>query len=169
MEVEGEAFGPGPARGTLPDQMPVGGFLGKGLVNSFFNGGDTHGTLTSPPFKIERRLPQLPHRRRRAPGEDLHQPARRRQGRPHRHRAEHQPGGSEQLDWQAWDVGDLPGKKATIEIVDERTGGWGHINVDHIVQSDRKKQASTPVAREIAVDEAIPAPPRQDRRAPSGA
>ena len=27
----GEAFGPGPARGTLPGQMTVSGFLGNGL------------------------------------------------------------------------------------------------------------------------------------------
>ena len=33
-EVEGEAFGKGPARGALPDQMGVGGFVGKGLANS---------------------------------------------------------------------------------------------------------------------------------------
>src|SRR3990172_6284827 len=50
----GEAFGPGPARGTLPNQMHVDGFLGKGLVNSFFKGDDTTGALTSPPFRIER-------------------------------------------------------------------------------------------------------------------
>src|SRR6266705_2357541 len=35
-KTTGEAFGPGPARGTLPGQMPVDGFQGKGLVNSFF-------------------------------------------------------------------------------------------------------------------------------------
>ena len=29
-------------------------FLGQGLVNSFFKGDDTTGTLTSPGFKIER-------------------------------------------------------------------------------------------------------------------
>ncbi len=55
-----EAFGPGPARGTLPDQMHVEGHKGNGLVNSFY------------------------------------------------------------------------------EIVDHVRGGWGHINVDHVVQTDRK-------------------------------
>src|SRR5579862_5966498 len=54
-KTTGEAFGPGPARGTLPNQMPVDGFNGKGLVNSFYNGDASIGTLTSPPFKIERR------------------------------------------------------------------------------------------------------------------
>ena len=32
----GTAFGPGPARGTLANQMEVSGYEGKGLVNSFF-------------------------------------------------------------------------------------------------------------------------------------
>src|SRR5215208_834552 len=50
----GEAFGPGPARGTLPNQQKVDGYLGRGLVNSFFNGDRTRGTLTSPPFAINR-------------------------------------------------------------------------------------------------------------------
>ena len=35
-KVTGEAFGSGPARGSLPGQMAVGGFNGQGLVNSFF-------------------------------------------------------------------------------------------------------------------------------------
>lgn len=39
--------------------------------------------------------------------------------------------------WHSWDVTDLLGKPATIQIVDNRRGGWGHINVDQIVQSDR--------------------------------
>src|SRR4051812_13622915 len=51
----GTAFGKGPAKGTLPGQMPVGGFLGKGLVNSFLGGDAATGTLTSPEFKVERR------------------------------------------------------------------------------------------------------------------
>jgi hypothetical protein len=44
-KVTGEAFGPGPAHGTLPNQMPVDGFLGKGLVNSYHGGDGTTGTL----------------------------------------------------------------------------------------------------------------------------
>jgi hypothetical protein len=34
-KVTGEAFGAGPAQGTLPGQGQVTGFRGKGLVNSF--------------------------------------------------------------------------------------------------------------------------------------
>src|SRR3989442_15719070 len=54
-KVTGTAFGKGPAKGTLPNQMPVSGFIGKGLVNSYHGGDDSTGTLTSPPIKIERK------------------------------------------------------------------------------------------------------------------
>src|SRR5210317_470818 len=53
--TEGTAFGSQPASGTLPGQMPVSGFEGNGLVNSFLQGDKSTGTLTSPPFTIERK------------------------------------------------------------------------------------------------------------------
>jgi hypothetical protein len=53
-QATGEAFGTGPAHGTLPGQMVVDGFQGKGLVNSFYQGDRTTGTLTSPAFVIDR-------------------------------------------------------------------------------------------------------------------
>src|SRR6516162_7707164 len=52
----GTAFGKGPARGTLPNQMPVTGYLGKGLVNSYLGGDASTGTLTSPEFTIDRKF-----------------------------------------------------------------------------------------------------------------
>ena len=54
--VSGDAFGTAPARGTLPGQMHVDGFQGKGLVNSFQGGDNALGKLTSPKFKIERKF-----------------------------------------------------------------------------------------------------------------
>ena len=48
------------------------------------------------------------------------------------------PGGSETLAPEFWDVGEFAGKLAIIQIVDNATGGWGHINVDQIIQTDRK-------------------------------
>src|SRR5689334_1832969 len=45
-KTAGDAFGPGPARGTLPNQMAVTGYQGKGLVNSFYHGDNSTGTLT---------------------------------------------------------------------------------------------------------------------------
>src|SRR5215472_1334869 len=57
--VTGTAFGNGPAHGTLPNQMPVDGYQGKGLVNSYHGGDNSTGTLTSPPFKVEREYVQF--------------------------------------------------------------------------------------------------------------
>ena len=51
-KVEGDAFAKGPARGKLPGQMKVEGFLGEGLVNSFSRGDKATGKLTSPAFTI---------------------------------------------------------------------------------------------------------------------
>ena len=56
-------------------------------------------------------------------------------------------GNKEQLFWTSWEVKDFKGKTAHIEIIDTHTGGWGHINVDHIQFSDKQ---ATP-AREKAV------------------
>lgn len=137
-KTEGEAFGIMPAKGTLPRQMHVSGFKGKGLVNSFLNGDRTIGTLTSPPFRIERRYLTFlvgggGHAGKTCmnllvDGEIVHTIT----------GGNTKAGGSEELEPAVWDVSDLAGKAVTIQIVDSATGGWGHINIDHIVQTDTK-------------------------------
>lgn len=147
----GTAFGPGPAQGTLANQMPVTGFLGKGLVNSYFKGDGSTGTLTSPTLTVQRKYINFLVGGGKAPGKTcinlLHE------GKIVRTTTgpNDKPGGSEHLEWAAWDVSDLAGKEVTVQIVDEATGGWGHINIDHLVQSDRKK-TSEPVTREFVID-----------------
>lgn len=37
---------------------------------------------------------------------------------------------------QSWDVRSWRGKRAQIQVVDQASGDWGHINVDRIVQTD---------------------------------
>ncbi len=148
--VEGTAFGDAPARGTLPGQMNVSNFEGAGLVNSFVGGDGSTGTLTSPevlvakPFvnflvgggghagtRFELLVDGEVVRIMRGPNV--------------------QPGGSEALDWATWDVAEFVGKKAVFRIVDEERGGWGHINVDQIVFSD-KKRAGIEYSAEIPVE-----------------
>ena len=43
---------------------------------------------------------------------------------------------TERLRRRQWNVGDLEGKQAVLEIVDSHDGSWGHVMVDRIVQSD---------------------------------
>src|SRR5215207_557013 len=43
---------------------------------------------------------------------------------------------NEALNWTNWNVAELQGKTAHIDIVDENTGGWGHINADQFTFSD---------------------------------
>ncbi|WP_435008209.1 GH32 C-terminal domain-containing protein [Tundrisphaera lichenicola] len=148
--AEGNAFGTGPARGALPGQMTVGGFVGNGLVNSFLGGDDSTGTLTSPPFRIERPFLNFLIGGGKFPGEtclDLlvgGSVVRTATG------PNDRPGGSEQLDWASWEVSDLIGKEAVLRVVDHRKGGWGHVSVDQIVQSDRPRGVA-PASREMVV------------------
>src|ERR1041385_1469627 len=111
--------------------MAVDGFQGKGLVNSFLRGDDTTGTLTSPAFKIERRNIRFLIGGANYPGETCINLLS--SGRVVRTATGID---SEHLEPQQWDVTDLAGQSVTLEIVDQRKGGWGHINVDQIVQTD---------------------------------
>ena len=148
-KTTGEAFGKGPAQGTLPGQMPVSGFEGHGLVNSFLNGDGTTGTLTSPSFTIERKYLNFLIGGGRHPetcinllvGDKIVRTATGPNG---------NAGGTERLDWHSGDVAEFAGKKGLIEIIDRHTGGWGHINVDQIGQSDKRLQAE-PARRELVL------------------
>ncbi|MFJ9036751.1 GH32 C-terminal domain-containing protein [Streptomyces sp. NPDC102406] len=144
----GDAFGPAPATGTLPGQQEVSGYLGGGLANSFRDGDSTTGTLTSPEFTIDKDYVDfLVGGGNHPAGSDNPtavellvdgQVVRSATGKD-----------TEALNWAAWDVKNLAGKKARIRIVDDNTGGWGHLNVDHIVLSDTKAR---PVSQETAVN-----------------
>ncbi|NEC86213.1 GH32 C-terminal domain-containing protein [Streptomyces sp. SID12501] len=144
----GDAFGSAPATGTLPDQGQVSGFLGDGLVNTFLNGDSTTGTLTSPEFTIDKKHINFLIGGGNHPADSDNptavellvdgQVVRSATGKD-----------AEALNWASWDVGDLTGKKAQIKIVDNNTGGWGHLNVDHIMLSDTQAQ---PVSQETSVN-----------------
>ena len=124
-KVEGTAFGKGPAKGTLGGQMEVTGFQGKGLVNTFLGGDGPTGKLTSPEFTIERDYLKFligggGHQGKTcmnllvdgkvvlsATGPNT------------------EPGGSEFLNWENWDVKKYKGRKAVIQIVDDGVGRLG--------------------------------------------
>jgi fructan beta-fructosidase len=139
----GDAFGQAPAGGAIDGQMAVEGFSGKGFINSFHGSDETSGTLSSPPFKIERKHLNFLIGGGGFSGETcLNLKS---QGKVVRTATgpNKLPGGSERLNWESWDVSDLMGKTVSLEAVDSRKGTWGHLNVDQIVQSD------TPATLEI--------------------
>ena len=137
-KATGEAFGPGPSRGTMPNQMPVSGYKGQGLVNSFHGGDPATGTLTSPEFAIERNFINFLI----GGGKDAAKTCVNLliDGKTVRNATgpNDQPGGSEELAPECWNVEEFSGKHAVIQIIDQATGGWGHISADHFVQSDSK-------------------------------
>ena len=147
----GEAFGPGPAQGTLPGQMTVTGFRGHGLVNSFYRGDGTTGSLTSPPLQIKRKYIHFLVGGGKYPGTTCinllvaGKAVRTATG------PNNKGGGSEKLSWATWDVSEFLDQQATIQIIDQRTGGWGHINVDHLFQSNQQHEASQVVQEKPAI------------------
>jgi fructan beta-fructosidase len=144
----GTAFGSGPAQGTLPRQQAVSGFAGRRLVNTYFQGDGTTGTLTSSEFAVERNyitfliggggyegktcinllVDGKVVRSATGPKE-----------------------GSETLAPASWDVKEFAGRTARIQIVDDATGGWGHVLVDQIVQSD-KPAATVETSRDLTAE-----------------
>ncbi len=128
----GPAFRQAPSRGAARGQQAVSGFLGQGLVNTFEPDGDgAEGTLTSPPFPIDKRYLHFLVGGGNLPKEacvDLlvdDQVTHSAQGE-----------GTEQLAWTTFDLAALRGKNAQVRIVDRHTGAWGHILADHFVLSD---------------------------------
>jgi sucrose-6-phosphate hydrolase SacC (GH32 family) len=139
-ERTGDAFGDAPARGTLPNQQAVDGFRGQALVNTYLNGDATRGTLTSPEFEITH-----PHLSFLIGGG--HHPGRTGISLQVDGRAVRIATGdnAERLSWKSWNVSEFRGRRARLEIFDQETGGWGHINLDHIVLADQPaRPASQP-------------------------
>jgi levanase len=49
---------------------------------------------------------------------------------------------SENLDWASWDLSDMIGKQAQIQVRDNNTGGWGHIMADQFTLADTAAQSA---------------------------
>ena len=151
----GEAFGDAPATGAFPGQQAVSGFEGTGLVNTFIDGDAPTGTLTSPAFEITSEHINFLIGGGRHPMSVTDptavnllidgQVARTATGQD----AEH-------LNWESWDVTDLVGRTAQIQVVDQNTGGWGHLNLDSVMLSDAPAQrASDETTVNLEVDGTI--------------
>jgi sucrose-6-phosphate hydrolase SacC (GH32 family) len=139
----GQAFGTGPAQGNLPGQQYVVLYEGKGLANSFLGGDASTGTLTSTTFTISDDYINLLVGGGNHPFDPTTGDAtavnlivdgevvRSATGT-----------NSEALDWAAWDVRDLAGQEAHIQILDQNTGDWGHILVDQVSFADEAARNS---------------------------
>ena len=173
-DFEGETWGEGwtahrrrsprttaPADGRrtlIGDQQAVERLPGAQLVNTFVDRDNGTGHITSPEFTITRDYVNFlvgggnhPY-----PGSASNPPTainlvvdgavvRTRTGRD-----------AEALSWTHWDVSELEGRRARIEIVDEHTGGWGHINADHFTFADAPAfPRSTETAVNLLVDDRV--------------
>jgi len=122
-------FDTGPSSGTARGQQPVTGFLGRKLVNTYHPYGDgPTGTLVSPEIPLTKKFVHFligggagctfqlyveGKMERSTRGRD-----------------------QEELEWATFDVAEFVGKKGVFKIVDNQSDAWGHLNLDHIIQSD---------------------------------
>ncbi|KAL4773904.1 glycosyl hydrolase [Aspergillus nidulans var. acristatus] len=129
----GDFINASPVRGTLSGQNAVTGFQGQQLFNTFLNGDATTGAITSAPFDITYKYINFLV----GGGNDINETAIRLNV---NGKTVHASTGSndEHLTWQSWDVSSLKGQRAVIEIIDNASDGWGHINVDQICFSNTR-------------------------------
>jgi sucrose-6-phosphate hydrolase SacC (GH32 family) len=163
---EGDAFNGSPSAGQLPMQGAILNYEGNKLVNSFYYGDSTIGRLISPVFKITNKYINFLV----GGGDDADQlsinlivgtkKVRSATGT-----------NTEVLSWKNWDVSEYIGKDATIEIVDSKTGGFGHILADQFILSNEPARNETPEAFWIdygpdfyAVRSWVNGPENDDRR-----
>ncbi|NIV68638.1 hypothetical protein GWN15_25855 [candidate division KSB1 bacterium] len=146
-KIEGVAFSGTPKPNYHHQQLQ--NYRGKGLADSFFNNGKQasagdsdrpKGKMTSQPFTIKRRMikfligggnhPKQTCLNLLIDGKVVHSAT---------------ANNSERMSWKIFDVSKFGGKTAQIEIVDNHTGGWGHVMVDQIIFTDKKTVGSDDV------------------------
>ncbi|HEY3631942.1 MAG TPA: GH116 family glycosyl hydrolase [Jatrophihabitantaceae bacterium] len=148
--VQGNAFGAGPVTvDEVPDGMKrFGGFnaIGQRFVTSYNYRGvpsdpdSSTGTLTSQPFTVSRRYLIARVGGGNHPGETCLNVLV-----DGKVVASFTGASVEPMTPQGVDLSAYQGKQATVQIVDNNTVGWGHVNVDSIVFSDRGMD-ETPLA-----------------------
>jgi beta-fructofuranosidase/levanase len=129
--VHGSAFGSKPVSDHLEEQQQVNGFLGSGYINSFHGGDESTGHMISKEFTIDKPYINFliggGSKEAKAEvsliinGKEVYSET---------------GNNNENLIWATWMVDDFRGQKARLRVEDYATDGWGHINVDHFIQSD---------------------------------
>jgi sucrose-6-phosphate hydrolase SacC (GH32 family) len=145
-KATGAAFLSGPATNGLWPKLGIENACDNQVASSEIEGDGPTGTLTSPEFKIARDYISF-----RIGGGDYERDTclnllingkivKSATG----WRSDH-------LTPASWDVRRFLGQKAQLQIVDRAGGEWGHINVDHMVQTDKPERlpaATEPLYRE---------------------
>lgn len=130
-QATGTAFSRGPAGPEFWEKLEIENASDNAVISSEIEGDVPTGTLTSSVFKIKHKFVAF----RIAGGNYEHDTC-----------LNLLVGGkvvksatgwrSDRLTPASWDVSRFIGQKAQIQVVDSASGDWGHINVDHIVQTD---------------------------------
>lgn len=126
-QITGRAWGRGPVGGELHGQQIVGGFGGRRLMNSFHGGDRTTGRAVSPAFEIRGETLML-----RVGGGNVEGVAVELQTLDGRVLHSARGDNTEVLREVRWDVSALVGQQVRLVLVDEATGGWGHLLVDEV-------------------------------------
>ncbi len=131
----GAAFGDRPVYtdAPLPRQQPVTGYGGKFYASSFVGGDKSVGKLISPEFTIRHSYIRFRIGGGAFPGKECINLLI--DGKVVQTTTAKAPN-AEKLEWAFWDVKDLQGKKATIEVVDQLTVPGGHVNIDDVIFTD---------------------------------
>ena len=127
-------------------------FIGAKRINTFETGGapgdDRQGTMTSPSFTVSRNFMSMlvGGGHRDAVSGQLLEAQLVVNGNVVRTVAGDDSGA---LNWKGWDVSEFAGQQAQLRIVDQATGGWGHLTLDHVMLTD---QAAVPRSDETTVN-----------------
>jgi quinoprotein glucose dehydrogenase len=143
-KVDGSAFGLAPAAGKTDDmEKPFTAYADDSLASSTHGGDGATGSLTSPEFTIKE--PYI--RFLIAGGSEAGKTAAQLlvDGKVVREATGKR---SLRCESAVWDVRDLKGRQATIRLLDEATGEWGFIGVDHLFFTDYPNQKFPPTTRE---------------------
>lgn len=159
-KVEGSAFGQKPATGPVTIQR-LRGNRGKGLANSWTGSDEPTGRLTSPKFTVERRFVNFLIGGGNHPQENCinllmeFKAGLFRSGSDSQFAKQDQTRtlvvrtatgrNSDDMQWVSWNVEQWAGQQASLEIVDQHSGGWGHIEIDEIEFSDEPRVKLAPL------------------------
>ncbi|MDB6170861.1 MAG: hypothetical protein JWL59_172 [Chthoniobacteraceae bacterium] len=134
-KATGTAFQKGPASGDLLSKLEIENASGAGVASSEIDGDKPTGTLTSTEFKISKKYISF---RISGGNYEYHtclnllingKVVRSATG-----------WKSDRLVSVSWEVSRFMGRAAQVQIMDEASGDWGHINVDQIIQTDKPER-----------------------------